>query len=387
MNSTEHDRDYLKTLTILYVEDDNVARELLSRSLGLRCRKLIVACNGVEGVEAYKLHKPDLLVTDIRMPLMDGLSMAQEIRAGDQNIPIIVTTAFEQTDYFQRSIAIGINKYVLKPIMLDQLHSALLECAHHLWLEEQQRRFMEHIQQAEKNEAIGQLAGGVAHHFNNILQVIGGYSEMALMHMSENDPNRERISKVIDAAQRAARINQGLLAFSRMQNVKRQKSDINEIMLRLEAMVNPPLDNLIRMEVTLSVMPLICDIDREQIELVLKNLVSNACNAMQNGGLLSIRSEPETITATDSSRGVCGAPGNYALITIGDTGIGMEKNVLNQIFNPFYTTQEIGQGTGLGLPMSLGIVTIHDGFLDVQSEPGKGTTVRVYIPVSASHAT
>jgi signal transduction histidine kinase len=384
MNTTEQDREYLKTLTILYVEDDDVARGLLARSLGLRCSSLIEARNGVEGLESYKTYKPDIVVSDIRMPVMDGLGMAQEIRACDKNIPIIVTTAFEQTDYFQRSISIGINKYVLKPIMLDLLNSALLDCARQLRLEEQQQKYAEHVHQAEKNEAIGQLAGGVAHHFNNILQVIGGYSEMALMHISEGDPNHERLTKVIEAAQRAARINQGLLAFSRIQSIKRQHTDINDVVQSLEPLITLQLNPAIQLRVECTDSPLICDIDREQIELAVRNLVSNAINAMINGGVLSIETSFEAICDSFTFGSDCRAPGDYALISVSDTGTGMDRDVLHQIFNPFYTTQEIGQGTGLGLPMSLGIVRTHDGFINVDSEPGKGTSVRMHLPVIPS---
>jgi signal transduction histidine kinase len=384
MMTTEQDREYLKTLTILYVEDDDVARGLLARSLDLRCSRLIEARNGVEGLESFKLHKPDIVVSDIRMPVLDGLGMAQEIRACDKNIPIIVTTAFEQTDYFQRSISIGINKYVLKPIMLELLNSALLDCARQLRLEEQQLKYAEHVQQVEKNEAIGQLAGGVAHHFNNILQVIGGYSEMALMHISEEDPNHERITKVIEAAQRASRINQGLLAFSRIQDVKRQQTDINKVVQNLKPLITPQLGPAIHLKMTLADTPLICDIDREQIELAVRNLVSNACNAMKNGGELSIETSSEAISDSFPYGSNCGAPGDYALITVFDTGAGMDRDVLHQIFNPFYTTQEIGQGTGLGLPMCLGIVRTHDGFINVSSEPGKGTSVWMHLPIIPS---
>ncbi|MDD2850731.1 MAG: response regulator [Desulfuromonadaceae bacterium] len=382
MDYTEQVSRYLKTLSVLYVEDDSIARGLLAGSLAHRCGTLIEACNGAEGLELFKAHHPDIVVTDIQMPVMDGLRMAEEICALDRDVPIIVTTAFEETDYFQRSIAAGVDRYVLKPIMLDQLQAALLACAHRLWLEKQHQLHDQQMRQAEKNEAIGQLAGGVAHHFNNILQVISGNCEFVMMHISDDDPNRARISTVIEATHRAAQINQGLLAFSQKQMVQLQQTDINDVVRTIKSKIVPVPDDTIRVQITTAGTPLECLVDRAQIDQVLKNLVSNACNAMKNGGVVSIETSLQKVDDSFVQLHGFAESGDYALVSVSDTGIGMDKEALRHIFNPFYTTREIGQGIGLGLPMSLGIVKTHNGFINVYSEPDNGTTVRVYLPIA-----
>jgi diguanylate cyclase (GGDEF)-like protein len=144
MNCSESDREYLKTLSVLYVEDDNETRICIERILRPRVGTLVSAVNGARGLEAYHTLHPDIVITDILMPIMDGLSMAQQIRTVDQNIPIVVITAFEQTDYLLRSIDIGVDRYVIKPVMIDRLMAALADCAHRLFTEDRIRHLALH---------------------------------------------------------------------------------------------------------------------------------------------------------------------------------------------------------------------------------------------------
>ncbi len=139
MKFSEDDRDYLKKLTVLYVEDDESARSFLERILIPRVGRIVTANDGVQGLELFQNIHPDIVVTDIHMPLMDGLAMAQEIRELDGNVPIIVITAFEQTDYLMRSIDIGVDRYVTKPVVLDRLMNAILYCSHQIFTEERLR--------------------------------------------------------------------------------------------------------------------------------------------------------------------------------------------------------------------------------------------------------
>ena len=139
MKCSDQDRDYLKNLTVLYVEDDEPARSFLERILLPRVGRIVTAHDGVHGLELFRSIHPDIVITDIHMPLMDGLAMAQEIREQDANVPIIVITAFEQTDYLMRSIDIGVDRYVTKPVLLDRLMKALMYCAHQILTEERLR--------------------------------------------------------------------------------------------------------------------------------------------------------------------------------------------------------------------------------------------------------
>jgi len=144
MNCSESDREYLKTLSVLYVEDDDDTRICIERILRPRVGTLASAVNGARGLEAYHAMHPDIVITDILMPVMDGLTMAQNIRQVDQNVPIVVITAFEQTDYLLRSIDIGVDRYVIKPVMIERLMVALADCAHRLFTEERIRHLALH---------------------------------------------------------------------------------------------------------------------------------------------------------------------------------------------------------------------------------------------------
>ena len=177
--NNRRDQDYLKTLTVLYVEDDADTREqfsdFLRRSVGI----LIAAENGVAGLEAFKKYTPDIVVTDILMPHMDGLTMAREILDIMRTVPIIVVTAFEQTDFLMRAINMGIEKYVTKPVNSYLLFESLLECAHRLRAEEQIKlQHQQEIREAwsKQNETVAILAGGIAHDYNNMMQAILGYT-------------------------------------------------------------------------------------------------------------------------------------------------------------------------------------------------------------------
>ncbi|MEI6703703.1 MAG: response regulator, partial [Deltaproteobacteria bacterium] len=166
------DQNYLKTLTVLYVEDDNDTRKQCSDFLTRPVGTLITAANGVEGLEAFKKHAPDIVITDILMPKMDGLTMAYEIRGLAPSVPIIVITAFEQTDYMMRAINIGIDKYVIKPVNSYLLFEGLLDCVHRLRAEQQLKLLHQReIQEAwsKHNESLAILAGGMAHDYNNLM--------------------------------------------------------------------------------------------------------------------------------------------------------------------------------------------------------------------------
>lgn len=377
---TDQDRGYLKTLSVLLVEDDDISRELLADYLATKCAAVNLARNGAEGFESFVAHTPSIVVTDIQMPAMDGLTMAEKIRSIAPRTPIVVTTAFEHSNYLHRAIEIGIDKYVLKPIARELLLEALLDCSYRLRLEFEQKIVAERLLQAEKNESIGELAGGVAHHFNNLLQIISGYSGLMLMNLSADDPNRENINMITGATNRAATITQGLLTFSRKLPMRMEKADINEIVRHLAPALSDVLGDGIAVKISLSETPALCKVDQEQIRLVLKNLASNSRNAMPEGGVFSLEISHIEIDDEFTRAYGYGEPGLYTLISVSDNGVGIDRDVLHHVINPFYTTREIGQGVGLGLPVSLGIIKTHDGFLNIYSEPGKGTTIRIYLP-------
>ncbi|HWR88713.1 MAG TPA: ATP-binding protein [Dissulfurispiraceae bacterium] len=252
---------------------------------------------------------------------------------------------------------------------------------------EKDREMLEmQLRHAQKMEAVGQLAGGIAHDFNNLLTTIIGYGNLLQMKLDRDDPLRIYAEQILSSAEKAANLTQGLLAFSRRQVLNPRVTEINEIVRGVESL----LVRLIREDIRLSVhithenLPVVAD--GVQIEQVLMNLATNSRDAMPNGGEITITTEGVNIEETFMRTHGFGKFGRYALITFEDTGIGMSKKTREKIFEPFFTTKEVGKGTGLGLAMVYGIIKQHEGYIEVASKMGRGTTFRIYLPLTSKKA-
>ncbi len=236
--------------------------------------------------------------------------------------------------------------------------------------------------QAQKMEAIGQLAGGVAHDFNNILTTIIGYGDLLRMKMEKDSPLRVYVDQILSSSQRAAQLTHSLLAFSRKQVIELKPYRVNTIVRGIERLLTRLLTEDIELSISL---PELGDLtilaDVTQIEQVLINLATNARDAMPRGGKLAVKVEPMEMDESFAKTHGYGEPGNYACICVADTGNGMDEEVLQKIFNPFFTTKEVGKGTGLGLSIVYGIIKQHNGYISVTSERGKGSTFCVYLPI------
>jgi two-component system, cell cycle sensor histidine kinase and response regulator CckA len=239
-------------------------------------------------------------------------------------------------------------------------------------------RFEAQLHQAAKMEAIGRLAGGMAHDFNNFLTTILGYSHLLLQQIPHESPHHHKVAQIYHSAQRSAGLTRQLLAFSRKQVLELRPLDINAVVADLE----PMLRRLIGEDVGLSVIldPCLGTVmaDPGQIEQILMNLAVNSRDAMPEGGRLTLETGNVFLDADFARSHADVIPGKYVMFAVSDTGIGMESHVLSQIFEPFFTTKEEGKGTGLGLPMVYGIVKQHKGHIFVYSEPKQGTTVKIY---------
>jgi signal transduction histidine kinase/ActR/RegA family two-component response regulator len=239
---------------------------------------------------------------------------------------------------------------------------------------------------AQKMESIGTMAGGIAHDFNNILTVIIGYSQITLMKMGDDNPQRENVKQVLVSAERAANLTRDLLLFSRKQAGDKKNVDLNDIVRSLEKFLLRIIGEDIACTVTLGngTMPIFAD--AHQLEQVLMNFATNARDAMPDGGSLLIATERIYLDESSVNSLGCGEIGDYSVLTVTDTGMGMDEKTRQQIFDPFFTTKEIGKGTGLGLAVVYGIIRQHDGQIIVTSEPGHGTTFQVYLPLTIAPA-
>ena len=248
---------------------------------------------------------------------------------------------------------------------------------------EERAQLEDQLRQAQKMDAIGQLAGGIAHDFNNLLMVILGYSNFVAESLGESDPRVDSVLEISGAAERAAALTRQLLAFSRKEVVRPQTIDLNEAVPDLLKLLRRMLRESIEFDLELA--PRVCstNIDRSQLEQVIVNLAVNAGDAMLGGGTLRVTTEIRTVAEEDARLRTGLVPGDYVVLSVTDTGEGMPPEVAARAFEPFFTTKPRGSGTGLGLATVYGIVTQAGGAIDLCSESGSGTTATVYLPAAA----
>jgi PAS domain S-box-containing protein len=245
----------------------------------------------------------------------------------------------------------------------------------------EQKKLEGQLRHAQKMEAVGTMAGGIAHDFNNILNVILGYGAMVMDTLPPGTTASEQMHTLLLAADKAVNLIKRLLVFSRKEVVDMQPLDLNVLVLELRKILGRIVRESIQLHLALAENPLIVLADAGLIEQVLMNLVSNARDAMLEGGQLTITTSPAEMDEAYVAAYGYGRPGRYALISVSDTGPGMDKNTLQRIFEPFFTTKEAGQGTGLGLAVSYGIIKQHDGYIKAYSEPGHGAAFNIYLPL------
>jgi signal transduction histidine kinase len=380
MNESSKDWAFLKTLTILYVEDDPATREEVGEFLQRRAGAVIIAADGAEGLAAFQSGPVQMIVTDIQMPAMNGLAMARKIRALDPSVPIIITTAFEQPDFLMGSIELGVDQYVLKPIRGERLEFSLLTCAHRLQAEAQLRRQQQREAEALRNHhqmALSILFRDLAQDFHHLL---GGILEPLYLE-SRMDPAGE-VGRVLRGfstkLDRASALGSRLLLLA----------DPSGPRVPL-----PSLDSLIRstVEETLAGSGTAASFDFQRsaaavraseaaLAQVFQSLAQNAREAMASGGTLHVSTE--SWDAGDSE-GPGSLPDRYLRIRFRDTGPGIPQENLGMVFEPYFSTKDHGlqDGNGLGLSLCEAIVRAHGGSISVDSQPNRGTTIQVQLPL------
>jgi signal transduction histidine kinase len=346
---------------------------------------------------------------DMRMPPgWDGLETVEQLWKEDPQLEVVICTAYSDQPWAEITHRIGRNDKLLilqKPfnsIEVLQLAIALSRkwnLAHEVERQlselnrrvdertgelqranDEQKQLQRQFQQAQKMEAIGRLAGGVAHDFNNLLTVITGCSAILLEQVRSDDPVRVLIEEISKAGERAATLTRQLLAFSRQQMLKPQRVDLNESLKAIASMLKRLMGADIELAVECAPDLWPVHVDRGQIDQVVMNLAVNARDAMPDGGTLTIGTSNFILHPGMSVPHPVFVPGEYVHLTIRDTGHGMDETIRSRIFEPFFTTKEEGKGTGLGLATVYGIIKQSQGFIFVESAPGKGATFDVYFP-------
>jgi nitrogen-specific signal transduction histidine kinase/CheY-like chemotaxis protein len=263
---------------------------------------------------------------------------------------------------------------------LDYFFGVGIDITQRKQVEERMASLQEQLYQSQKMEAIGRLAGGISHDFNNLLTIIKGYSQLFRLGLKESDPLRENIKQITQATDRASGLIRQLLAFSRRQILEMKVLDLNTVLGDLEKMLRRVIGEDIEL-VTLSADDLgRVKTDPGQIEQVVMNLAVNAKDAMPNGGRLTIETANVDLDDAYAHSHIDVTPGRYVMLSVSDNGVGMSPEVKERVFEPFFTTKERDKGTGLGLSTVYGIVKQSEGNIWVYSEQGKGTTFKIYLP-------
>jgi signal transduction histidine kinase len=248
--------------------------------------------------------------------------------------------------------------------------------------EEEKQALEEKLRYSQKMEAVGTLARGIAHDFNNILSTVRGWIYMLEKKCSDQSALLHYTDQIHNSLNKAKNLIGSLIAFSRIQTIQMKVIDLNSLIRKLRPMLGGIAGENIEVALSLADAGLFISADAVQVEQVLMNLCTNARDAMPDGGVLTIRTEPAIIDGGRTEISGSIRSGRYALLSVGDTGAGIAEEIREKVFEPFFSTKEVGKGTGLGLAIVYGIIEQHRGFIDVESERGKGTTFKIYLPLT-----
>jgi len=371
----------LRVLIIEDSEDDAklIVRELKSGGYDVKYQRVdssAAVCRACDSQEW------DLIISNYSMPQFSGTDALKLVRSKHLEMPFMFVSGTIGEEAAIAAMKNGAQDYLIKGNLGRLMPAVQRELREHEQRKERER-LQKHVQQLQKFEAIGRLSGGIAHDFNNMIGAILGWAELGYEEAGPGTKIRERFQKIRDQSYRAAKLTSQLLAFGRKQVLQPRKVNLNlfirEEMSFLGKIIGENIDVRILEAPDLQVI----HADPTQLQQVFMNLCLNARDAMPAGGLLKIETRKVEVGGEPYPEHQRVMTGNYVLMTVCDTGVGMDKATAERIFEPFFTTKELGKGTGLGLSTVYGIVKQHHGFIYVDSEPGKGSTFRVYFPAES----
>jgi two-component system cell cycle sensor histidine kinase/response regulator CckA len=366
----------IRVLMVEDSKDDAALLLLLLRQAGYEVESERV--ESASSLEQALTKKWDIVISDHTMPNLSGSEALKIVRAQNVEMPFIFVSGPIGEEAAVEAMRVGAQDYVMKT-NLNRLAPAVKRVLQEAEDRRERKRLEQHVHQLQRFEAIGRLAGGVAHDFNNIVGAILGWAELGCDEAQPQTRLHDRFRKIREQSLRAGKLTSQLLAFGRKQLLQTRKVNINVLVQQemnlLRRVMGENIEILVHADAGLRVTMA----DPTQVDQVIMNLCLNARDAMRRGGELLIETKNVEIGDEYCSHHAYGKPGSYVLLSVSDNGIGMDAATVEHIFEPFFTTKELGKGTGLGLATVYGIVKQHGGFIYVYSEVGKGTTFRVYL--------
>ncbi len=400
---------------IMIVDDQPSNLSVIFEYLTAFNTDLMLIQKGQEAIEIAEIKKPDIILLDIIMPEMNGFDVCRKLKENKntEDIPVIFMSCLTDTDNIVKGFECGGIDYITKPVQREEMiaristhlkirhgEEALKKYSEHLeelvekrtaelkeTCEKLEREVVEHrrlegqLIQAQKMEAIGTLAGGIAHDFNNILGSIIGYTELAGFELPEEHIVHQYLSQVLKAGERAKELVGQILTFSRRSEENKKLLNVIPVIKEAIKLLRASLPATIEIRQDIKENQSVVMADPTQIHQIVLNLCTNGAHAMKDhGGILTVGIADVDIFPEDLTFYTNLKAGPYVKLTVSDTGHGIKRGIIGRIFEPYFTTKEIGEGTGLGLSVVHGIVTGYEGDIKVYSEPGKGTDIQILLP-------